>query len=141
MNESITSDADTESEIEATETPPEIPKWFHDDRVTVTPEHFEIEVYSWAPPAKKLRKRLEDENPDNRPPNKVRVRRKFFAGDAIKLDDYPGEGQSSQNMALACILTGLDFDMMKRMDYQDYRFVLTAVIEVTEGKELGAGVL
>ena len=116
------------------EAKPKKKTWRDDERVTVTPEYFEFEILGgYLPSANRARRELE-ENPDNAPPSTIRMRRKLYAGDQIKLDEYPDTGERANSMALCCILTGVDYDMMARMDWQDYRLVLTACNEVSEGK-------
>lgn len=115
--------------------------WRDDERVKVTPTHFEIDIFTWAQTTNKARLVLE-ENPDNLPPNKIQIRRLMTAGDSVSLDDYEYKNVSGQQMALACILSaGIDdisgrisWDMMKRMSWQDYNVVTDAVADVTAGK-------
>lgn len=110
------------------------PDWRDDDRVKVTPTHFEIQVYKWSESTNKARQHLE-ENPDNRPPNVVKVRRTFTAGDNIRMDEYPDKGQRYREMAICCILTGIDWDMMCRMSQSDYTVLTFAANDAIKGKE------
>ena len=116
--------------------------WRDDDRVTVTPTHFEIQIYKWAPHDDPERARAERENPPMAPPDKVSIRRSFTAGDAVRMDEYPDTGQRSRELAICCILTGnntgggrVSADMMGRMSYQDYQIVIQATDDAVAGKD------
>lgn len=108
--------------------------WRDNDRVTVTPTHFEIQIYKWAESDSPERAKAEKENPPMAPPDKVRVKRAFTVSEGLKLDEYDVSGGRKVAFALACILTGVNEEFMLRMDWQDYVIVTDAVNEVYSGK-------
>ncbi len=139
MSETATSEATSKPPLSAEEAAARLvvaaaPSWRDNDRVKVTPTHFEIEIYKWAESTNKARRHLE-ENPDNRPPDVVKVRRRFTAGDSIAMDGYPDDGAKHREMAICCILTEIEWDMMNRMSYPDYRIVVLATDDAVSGKE------
>jgi len=119
----------------------EAPAWHEDPRVETTPTHYLIDVVGgYGPPMTDVEAELERE-PSNLPPDKVRVKRSFTAGDQLELDNYPEatpEKERHQTIAFACILTGLPMRHMKRMNFADYSLVLDAVSEALAGKGRGA---
>lgn len=125
--------------------------WRDDKRVKVTPTHFEIEIYNWAPSPNEGRRQLEAENADNAPPNKIRLRRFITVGDAMSISEYPeavGEKATTltQSVAMGCVLSAdigdkfnrLNFDMITRASYEDWQVLEAALSDIRMGKGMNA---
>lgn len=109
-----------------------------DDRVKETPTHWEIQIFNSYRPHEGTDQEIADLEaieaiPGKAPPSMVKMRRKVYAGDYIKLDDVP-VGEIIRTMHMASTLTGVPVAMLKRMDWADYCIVQAKATEAITGK-------
>lgn len=117
--------------------------WRTDERVTFTPDHIEVQIYKWAPTTNEARKALERDNPDNRPPDSIKLRRMFSLDDMLALDEYDYKNEFGGRVALACILSADHGDSAGRISYAmalrasapDWMIVDRAVEAILAGKD------